>query len=395
MCMDAHEVLDKKAFKVIFKEHWEDFKKRYSKYTTEYYDEVIQKMLLCGEKEGGYGTYRCKECGDEIKVAFSCKSCFCLSCSKVYVDNWVEYIGSHLYEGVHYRHIVLTVPEDLRIYFYREGMENKGYLYKAFIRSGVEMLNDAVKTYKKKEIKLGYIVVIQLVGRAGNWNPHLHIIMTSGGIDEENNKWIPLKYFPFEILHKKWQYHLLNMLKKEVKDRRIKEEVDRMWKKYPNGLVANWEKGDVPRDPKGLARYLAKYVVSPPIAIKRIMEYDGKQVKYWYKDHKSKEKEEIKVDVLTFIGRLVQSILPKGFHRIRYYGIQATCIFKKIKKQLKEILGGVKEAIKGAYQVVRKTFQERMIETYKIDPFKCKRCGGIMELVAIWHPKYGEIKFVT
>lgn len=256
-------------------------------YATEYYEEVIQKMLLCGEKEGGYATYRCEDCGDKITVAFSCKSCFCLSCGKVYVDKWVEYIGEHLYDRVHYRHVVLTVPEDIRIYFYRGDRKR---VLEGFMRCGVEMLDDAIKTYKKgKAIRAGYIVVLQLVGRPSKWNPHLHIIMTAGGLGEDN-KWVELRYFPYELLHKKWQYYLLKMLKHEVKDERIKWDVDKMWRKYPDRFVSYWEKGDVPNDPRGLARYLAKYVVSPPIAIRRIMEYDGKEVKYWYIDHKTKKR---------------------------------------------------------------------------------------------------------
>lgn len=97
------------------------------------------------------------------------------------------------------------------------------------------------------------------------------------------------------------------------------------------------------------------------------------------------------MDVLTFIGRLVQSILPKGFHRIRYYGIHATCVFKKMKKQLEWMVGEIKVRIEGAYQVVRKSFRERVIETFGRDPFKCIKCGGLMALVSIWHPGYGEI----
>lgn len=388
--MVVAEKIDRETLKKIFRSHWREFKKRYGKYSNEYYDEVISKMLLCGEKEGGYATYKCNNCGEEKTVAFSCKSCFCLSCGTVYVDKWVEYIGEHLYEGVHYRHVVLTVPEELRIYFYSRESEE---LLKAFMRCGVEMLKDAVETYKKKKIEVGYVVVLQLVGRAGNWNPHLHIIMSAGGIGE-GKEWVGIKYFPYEILHKKWQYYLLYLIKKE-KDKNICEVVDKMWRKYPNGFVAYLERGDVPRSPKGLARYLAKYVVSPPIAIRRILKYDGESVTYWYKDHKSEKREETTVDVLTFIGRLVQSILPKGFHRIRYYGLHATCKAKKIKEQLKEILGGVRDKVEGAYQVVRKSFRERIQESFKKDPFKCKKCGGLMLLSGIWHPDYGEIMVKT
>jgi len=390
--MEINGKIEKEILKRIFRDHWEGFKKAYSLYDTEYYNQVVGKMLLCGEKEGGYATYGC-ECGEERTVAFSCKSSFCLSCSKVYVDEWVEHIGKHLHEGIYYRHVVLTVPEDTRAYFYKEKEKE---LLGAFMRCGIEMLDDAVKTFKKKALKMGYIVVLQMSGRASNWNPHLHIIMTAGGIDEKRKEWVPIKYFPFELLHKKWQYHLLKMLKKEVKEKAtINMVVDKLWKQYPDGLVAYWEKGDVPRNAKGLARYLAKYVVSPPIAVRRIEKYDGQTVKYWYIDHKTKQKEETTVSVYTFMGRMVQTILPKGFQRIRYYGLQATCVFKKVKIQLQEITGHVGEEIRGAYQVVRKSFRQRVIENFNKDPFMCPKCGGMMKLMKMWHPDYGNILVPT
>jgi hypothetical protein len=77
-----------------------------------------------------------------------------------------------------------------------------------------------------------------------------------------------------------------------------------------------------------LTRYLVKYVVSPPIALSRIIAYDRDQgtVTYWYRDHRRPGKTRETVSRETFIGRMVQHILPKGFQRIRYYGLQATCI---------------------------------------------------------------------
>ena len=164
--MSEQDIIDKKMFKKIFEDNWEEFKRKYPKYGNNYYDEVIKKMLLCGEEESGYAIYRCYGCGEEKTVCFSCKSCFCLSCSRVYVENWVEYIGTHLYEGIHYRHIVLTVPDDLRIFFYRHKEEK--VILNAFIKCGIDMLNDAVETYKKKKLSLGFICVLQRVGRPGN-----------------------------------------------------------------------------------------------------------------------------------------------------------------------------------------------------------------------------------
>ena len=117
-------------------------------------------------------------------------------------------------------------------------------------------------------------------------------------------------------------------------------------------------------DTLGLARYLAKYVASPPIAVRRIIRYDGRRVKYWYQDHKSKRKKFEEVDVFTFIGRMVQHILPKGFQRVRYYGLQATRTFNKwaeaIRKGLQRI-GRVISPFKVVllFRSLRKNFSSR------------------------------------
>ena len=88
--------------------------------------------------------------------------------------------------------------------------------------------------------------------------------------------------------------------------------------------MTNVQKGDVPSRYQSLATYLAKYVVSPPISLRRIDRYDGHRVTYHYRSHQSERVEQETVEVYTFIGRMVQHTFPKGFQRIRYYGVQAT-----------------------------------------------------------------------
>ena len=154
------------------------------------------------------------------------------------------------------------------------------------MKCGVQMLSEALSWFKKVPLEAGYVVVLETAGRAGNWNPHLHILMTSGGVTPEN-RWREVSYFPFEELHKRWQYHLLTMLK-HAWAREMKQQIDALWQKYPKGLVAYLEEGKVPAGGQGLAYYLAKYVVSPPISLRRILGYDGQHVRYWYHDHKSK-----------------------------------------------------------------------------------------------------------
>ncbi len=382
---------DKEVFKKIFRDHWEDFKKNHPQYGSDQYEKPVQKMLGCGEEFNGYCEHICMHCGrDRRKVPFSCKSYFCLSCAKKYTDDFVSKVSAMLHAGVVYRHIVLTIPEQLKQVFYKE--RDDGKLLSAFMKCGHECLEDVVNFVLKTVLKIGCIVVVQTHGRSGRYNPHLHIIMTSGGLCTAGEDWYDLGYFNYTIIHKKWQYYLFRMVKSYFRTKEVDALVDKLWKKYPRGLVANVSKGNVPKSCKGIARYLAKYVACPPIAVSRILKYDGESVTYWYKDHKTKSKQIETVDVNTFIGRMVQHIMPKCFQRLRYYGLEATKTYKKWAEVIQAGIKKIGRLVKGVYQIVRsKGYRERYKEISGIDPLSCRYCGKEMGVWKIWHPKYGNI----
>ncbi|MHC9540205.1 MAG: transposase [Vulcanimicrobiota bacterium] len=381
------------VLKEIFTENWVSFKKKYPAYDMEYYDEVVNKMLGCGVPTNGFIEYRCIDCWEERRIIpFSCKCTFCLTCGKVYADNFAERVGGILHPGVVYRHLILTIPDDLNILFYQERHER--VLLDHYFMTGWECIQDVMKTVKRKEVLTGCIMVLHIAGRSGNYRPHLHVLMIDGGIERKGGEWLSLGYLPYDILHKKWQYHLLTMLRGYFDSLEAKELIARMWKNYPKGFVANIKKGEVPRSSSGLAKYLAKYVSNPTISLRRIIRYDRVkgEVEYVYKSHKTKKMETEKIDVCCFIGRLVQQILPKGFQRIRYYGLQATKTFEKVKDLIASALMKIEKAVNDGYKVVKKVlYRDRYECSSGRDPFRCSRCGGIMDLWKIWIPKYGVI----
>jgi len=141
-----------------------------------------------------------------------------------------------------------------------------------------------------------------------------------------------------------------------------------------------------------LARYLAKYVVSPPISLRRIDSYDGQRVTYHYHSHKSERVERETVEVYTFIGRMMQHVFAKGFKRIRYYGVQATKTFEKIKSLIREALAKIKEVVRGAVKIIaRLTYRQRYHQSSGRDPLLCPHCHHEMGVWKIWHPKYGVV----
>ena len=377
-------------FKQIFTEHWDGFKHVHPHYTTRSYDSLVDKMLRCGDpKKIGSIEYRCLHWGQgKHLVAMSCKASLCLRCAKVYVDNWVSQVSEILHEGIIYRHIVLTVPALLRQTFYQQSK----VLLSPFMRGGVRCLDDVFSRVSGTSLKGGYIVVIQTHGRKGQYNPHLHVIATSGGWDAAAKQWRHLDYVPYRLLRKKWQWHLLTMLRQTVKTPEMRRLVDTCYTRYREGFVTNVQKGDVPARYQSLARYLAKYVVSPPIALRRIDRYDGHRVTDHYRSHKSERVEQETVEVYTFIGRMVQHVFPKGFQRSRYYGVQATKTLATLKGMIQEALAQVKGIIKGAIKIIAPlTYRQRYQQSTGRDPLRCPHCHRDMGGWRIWHPTYGVI----
>jgi hypothetical protein len=217
-------------------------------------------------------------------------------------------------------------------------------------------------------------------------------LLGSGGITSEN-AWRRISYIPYEILHRKWQFHLLAFLKEQLPPSPgLQRDIDKAWNDFPRGFVAHVQRGDVPAGGRGIAKYLAKYVVSPPIAVRRIENYDGRSVGYWYRDHKSGKIEHETVSAERFIGRMAQHILPKGFQRIRYYGFHSNPRYEKMRAVILSILPANIPAGPDGFRVApRKKFGQLFEETHGVNPMQCRNCGGIMELESIWHPKYGFI----
>src|SRR5688500_1080863 len=173
----------------------------------------------------------------------------------------------------------------------------------------------------------------------------------------------------------------------------MKRLVDQCYRTYLKGLVANVQKGKVPSQDQSLASYVAKYGVSPPISVRRIDRYDGHRVTSHYRSHRRHRTTYETVDVMTFIGRMIQHTMSKGFKRIRYYGVQATKTFAKVKAAIQAALAKGEGVVKGAVKIIaRLSYRQRYEKSTGRDPLICPHCGEEMGLWRIWHPRYGVIR---
>jgi hypothetical protein len=247
----------------IFSDYWNNFKLKHSSYATDYYDEVVNKMMNCGDPTFGYTEYGCMHCGQaKHLVAFTCKSYLCLRCGRVKSENFVFEVMNKLHSGIVYRHLILTMPDQLKQFFYERRTSKD--LYNELYRCGHEYIQDVFEKVTGRRLRCGAIIVLHTTGRKGNYRVHLHIIVMNGGIDLVTGEWVNIGYFPYEkILPKKWQWHLLNMIKAFDSSKKTQDLVSFLWSKCPNGFYNNFKKGDVPQHSQHLVRYLAKYLFRP------------------------------------------------------------------------------------------------------------------------------------
>lgn len=387
--MGRGEIYFKDVMIQIFRDHWDQFKRFNQELVDENIEGNVEKMLSCGLIENGYYEYICTDCLKKKKIGFSCKSRFCLGCSKVYIDKWISRMREVIFKWIKHRHIILTVPGSLWEYFH------EGKMLKKLSDCGVKTIREVMEVCNKgKGLRAGIISVTQTSGRASKWNPHLHMLVTEGGLDERG-RWQDFYWFEYEVLRKKWMYNLLKMVREEYRgNEEVMSKVEEIYERRKGvGLIARAKKEKVRK--RDIVGYLIKYVTSPAIALSRIIGYDGEEVTYYYREHPTDRRVTITVSAYEFIRRMIQHIPEKGLKLVRHYGLYGFRVVKKVKEELELLFGRVK----GVAQEFQKLFKgmgaginyrERVIKSFGKDPLRCS-CGREMELWRIWHPAYGVV----
>jgi hypothetical protein len=156
--------------------------------------------------------------------------------------------------------------------------------------------------------------------------------------------------------------------------------------------VPTVQKGAGPSPYQSVARSVATDVVRPPLAGRRIARDDGGRVPYHYRAHRSERVAQETVDGSTFLGRMVQPPLPKGFTRIRYDGVQATKAFAQVKVRRREALAKVEGVVRGAVQrIARLTSRPRYAPRTGRAPLICPHGRSAMGGGRLWQPPYGRL----
>nr|WP_279603693.1 transposase [Hungatella hathewayi] len=236
----------------------------------------IKRMIHCQDPSYGQAVYGCPHCGKLKSVPFSCKSRFCPSCGNMYNQKRAFRMSCKLISCNH-RHCVFTIPEELRIFF----LKDHSLLNCLFHAVRDIVLRMFSKLNKTENFTPGFICVLHTFGRDLKWNPHIHCLISEGGIDK-SLRWRHKKHFNYKLLRDSFQTALLNELHERLGD---------SFKKVKSSIYANHKNGFYVRtipnkcNSYHVIKYIGRYLGRPVIATSRIDSYDGDSVTFHYNRH--------------------------------------------------------------------------------------------------------------
>ncbi|WP_195516903.1 IS91 family transposase [Paraclostridium bifermentans] len=371
--------MKKGKIKTILEDHWNEFLKVYKNKIRPNVKKEVEKVLKCKDTKYGFIELKCDNCNTTKKIGFTCKSRFCTSCGKVYTDNWIDNMLGNLI-NVKHRHIVFTIPEELREFFGIDRQRLK-ILPKCAARAFTSWMHSL---NKREEFTPGIVTVIHTFGIDLKWNPHVHMMVTEGG-KGNITEWRHIRHISYESLRKRWQKILLDEITNiSGNTKEMKLLKNKLYKEKDKGFYVH-AKTEI-KSAKTAAKHVGRYVGRPAIAESRILKYDGKNVTYKYTRHEDNKVIVETVHVYEFIKRIIRHIPEKNFKMIRYFGIYSRISnwkFNFIKMIDKRILS-VRKSIAN--------WENRILAIAGVYPCKCPNCENKMRFHDIVYPKYGSMR---
>ena len=320
---------DIKTIQDIFVEFGEKFRQQYNMSKEQV--KAFNHIKRCRTEESGYHKIVCENCGHEKITYNSCRDRHCPLCQNFKKEQWINDRKSEVL-GSKYFHVVLTLPKELDNII----LQNKREMYSIMFKAAGETVKKLCEDKKFMGAMPAITVVLHTWGQNLEFHPHIHMIISAGGLTADN-KWRKSseKFFiPVKVLSKVFRRKFMSYLKENYKNDELSfygqaEEYKNInkFKILVNKLYSiNWY-SYVKRsfnNADAIIEYLARYTHKIAITNSRIVKVEDGKVFFKYKDYKENSKQKImSLDAVEFIRRFLMHVLPTRFVKIRYYGINA------------------------------------------------------------------------
>lgn len=351
---------------------------------------VMTAIENCRTAALGGHVEACEDCG-HWRIAYnSCRDRHCPKCQGAAARTWLAEREADLLP-VGYFHVVFTLPAEIADITFH----NKALLYDLLFRTASETMLTIAADTRHLGARIGITAVLHTWGSAMTHHPHVHMIVPSGGIAPDRMRWIssrPAFLLPVRVLGALFrrlfltrliQLHqagklaffgsLASLTERRAFLRHIAPVRKKRWVVYAKPPFAG---------PEAVLAYLSRYTHRVAISNRRLLAFDGASVTLGYKDYRRDGADRQRIMTLPadeFIRRFLLHVLPRGFHRIRHYGLLASSTRKNNLALARQLLDVEAEP------------EEHSAED-PVDPRPpCPCCGGQMIIIETfkrwWQPR--------
>ena len=302
---------------------------------------TLHAVRRCRTAALGAHVDGCTSCG-HLRISYnSCRNRHCPKCQGNEREKWIQAREQELLP-VPYFHVVFTLPDTLNLLC----LHKPAAMYNILFQTAWSVLNSFGNDHKWLGAQSGMIAILHTWGQTLSLHPHLHCIVPGGGLTKQG-KWKTAKtngryLFSVKAMSKVFRGRFIALLKERLPGEIPPEFVNEL---YKNDWVVFAKRPF--SGPQSVIEYLGRYTHKIAISNHRIKNIADGKVTFSYKDYRAAAvTKEMTLDALEFIRRFAMHILPKGFVRIRHYGIvsstsKAGCALV-IKEQLPQIQNDTK-----------------------------------------------------
>ena len=272
---------------------------------------AIEDILDCRTAALGGQVWRCDACGTEVFSFHSCGNRSCPKCHTAQTQEWLEHRQAEMLP-VPYFHITVTVPAELREVLRANQRDGYAALMQASAAAIIELARDP--RYVGGTVAV--LAVLHTWTQQLNLHPHVHCLVSGGGISEDASTWHPARQnflLPIKALAKLVRGKFRALLQRRCPDLVVPDVV---WQVPWILHVTAWGNGE-----QAVLDYLARYVFRIALTNARIVGLDDQTVTIQYKERKVGRARTCRLSGDEFMRRFLQHVLPRGFHKVRYFGL--------------------------------------------------------------------------
>jgi hypothetical protein len=272
---------------------------------------VLRDLAACRTAYFGGQLTQCDHCDRQVYRYHSCGNRHCPTCHGPRTERWLETQRAQLLPCPYYL-VTFTLPRELRALAFA----HQRVVYGVLMRSAAAALQRLAADPRYIGARLGCLAVLHTWTRAMLYHPHVHLLVTAGGLSPDGTQWIAPKHPAFLVPVQALSVIFRTKVCAGLRRAGLLDHVT------PAVWTTRWV---VHAQPAGRGQrvldYLGRYVFRIAIANSRLEEMTDDTVTFRYQDHRTHETRRVTLTGIEFLERFLQHVLPRGCAKVRYYGL--------------------------------------------------------------------------